>query len=153
MNWVFSKIEKVASTFDNLTSYNQLDNPGNAEVAAFIQNYHALAFEIPPYRRMHTNQLLDMPLCETMVKRIETMNDFLLFYQSTDDLFDVVTNLRQHYHMEELLTLKNEIVQKMIAQQNQQQMQVPPYYNGMQQDVIMSNPNNSSSIYIPINNL
>lgn len=148
MNWAFRNIEKLASKFDNLTNYNQLDNPGNAEVNAFIQNYHALAFELAPYRCMHANQLLDMPLCERIVNRIENMNNFLLMYQSQEELFDVVMNLRQHYHMEELLNVKNEIVQKMMAQQNQQnqQFQSPSYYGTP--EVVMSN-----AVYIPINNL
>lgn len=117
MNWALSKIENLASKFDNLTYYNQLDNPQNIEVGEFMRNYHALAFELARYHRTTAQQNLEADLCQSIIARIDAMNDFLLSYQFAEGLTDTVSNLRSHYRMDDLLETRNAIYHRLTAQQ------------------------------------
>lgn len=137
MNWLFQKVESLASKMDGLTMHNQLENPQHPEVAEFMRNYHLLAFEIARYRRTGANQTMEVEVCKSIVERVNMMNEFLLFYQSSEDttLFHVVSIMREHYHMDTLLQLRNEIEQKNMAEQQRQQaagisysFPSPPYY-------------------------
>lgn len=125
MNWVFSKLETLGSKMDGITMHNQLENPQHPEVIEFIRNYHVLAFELARYHRSGAHQNMEVELCKGIVERINKMNEFLLFYQSsTEDnaLFNIVSVMRDHYHMDQLLQTRNEIQQRLIAEEQRQQV-------------------------------
>lgn len=125
-------LNKLVEKWDALMNYNQLDNPANPEVRKFIENHLMLVFEIDQYKRTAPNQMIDIALCQTIVSRIECMNEFLLFYQSEMDTFESVQTLRAGFHMEEHLLLKADLQQQLLAieqqqQSQQQQPQTPPW--------------------------
>ncbi len=117
MNFVKEQGRKVINAFDTLMNYKDLRSDQNPEVRRFIENYHALAFELTQYHNTLSFQTPEPELCKTIVDRIDSMNAMLLSYQSEDDqmLFNDVMVLRNAYRMTELLETRNEIQRKIDA--------------------------------------
>jgi hypothetical protein len=143
MKSLWASFSSVVDKFDELTLRNQLDNPQNPEVRRFLDNYLVLAFELAAVRHTAPNQRLDAELCSTILLRIDTMNDFLLRYQTENETFEQVIVLREAFHMEQLLASRAELATRLSNEMQCSSQQQSPY-------APFSPPYMSSSAILPL---
>lgn len=117
MNYLMRKGQALLDAVDTVLNYKDLRSNQNPEVRRFIEEYHALAFDLSTYRNTPATMTIEPGLAELIVARIDAMNEMLLAYQSDCDrnTFNDALVLRDAYRMDMLMEARREIQGKIDA--------------------------------------
>lgn len=111
------KGKALMDAVDGVLNYKDLRSNQNPEVRRFIEEYHALTFELATYRNTPPTMTIEPGLAELIVARIDAMNEMLLSYQSDCDraTFNDAMTMRAAYRLDELNEARREIQGKIDA--------------------------------------
>ncbi len=117
MDYLMKKGKALMDAVDGVLYNKDLRSNLNPEVRRFIEEYHALTFELATYRNTPPTMTIEPGLAELIVARIDAMNEMLLAYQSDCDraTFNDAMVMRAAYRLDELNEVRREIQTKIDA--------------------------------------